>query len=57
LESEGLLHAELYVSRPRSDVQAAPLEGIVRVSSGRNRPIGTRYVKVGASDSRVALEL
>jgi hypothetical protein len=56
-ESDGLLHAELYVSRPRSDVQAAPLESIVTVSSGRNRPIGTRYVKVGASGCRVALEL
>ena len=57
LESDGLLHAELYVSRPRSDVQAAPLESIVTVCSGRNRPIGTRYVRVGASDPRVALEL
>ena len=57
LESDGLLHAELFVSRPRSDIQAAPLESIVTVCSGRNRPIGTRYVKVGASDSRVALEL
>jgi hypothetical protein len=56
-ESDGLLHAELYVSRPRSDVQAAPLESIVTVCSGRNRPIGTRYVKVGVRDSRVALEL
>jgi SAM-dependent methyltransferase len=56
-ESDGLLHAELYVSRPRSDVQAAPLESIVTVSSGRNRPIGTRYVKVGAKGCRVALEL
>jgi hypothetical protein len=56
-ESEGLLHAELYVSRPRSDVQAAPLESIVTVRSGRNRPIGARYVQVGASDQRVALEL
>ena len=57
VESEGLLHAELYVSRPKSDVQAAPLESIVKVCSGRNRPIGTRYVKVGESDPRVALEL
>jgi SAM-dependent methyltransferase len=56
VESDGLLHAELYVSRPRSDVQAAPLESIVTVCSGRNRPIGTRYVKVGDSDSRAALE-
>jgi hypothetical protein len=57
LESDGLLHAELYVSRPRSDVQTAPLESIVKICSGRNRPIGTRYVRVGSGDSRVALEL
>jgi hypothetical protein len=56
-ESDGLLRAELYVSRPRSDVQAAPLESIVTICSGRNRPIGTRYVRVGTDDSRVALEL
>jgi hypothetical protein len=56
-ESDGLLTAELYVSRPRSDVKAAPLESIVTVCSGRNRPIGTRYVKVGADGCRVALEL
>jgi hypothetical protein len=56
-ESDGLLSAELYVSRPRSDVQAEPLESIVTVCSGRNRPIGTRYVRVGTNDdSRVALE-
>jgi hypothetical protein len=57
VEADGLLHAELYVSRPRSDVQAAPLDSIVTVCSGRNRPIGTRYVRVGTDDSRVALEL
>jgi hypothetical protein len=56
-ESDGLLRAELYVSRPRSDVQAAPLESIVTICSGRNRQIGTRYVRVGVNDSRVALEL
>jgi hypothetical protein len=54
-ESDGLLRAELYVSRPRPDVHAAPLESIVTICSGRNRQIGTRYVKV--NDSRVALEL
>mgnify|MGYP001282356311 CR=1 FL=1 len=45
-ESEGLLHADLYVSRPAEDVRAAPLETIVTVTSGRNRPIGARYVQV-----------
>jgi SAM-dependent methyltransferase len=56
-ESDGLLRAELYVSRPRSDVQAESLESIVTICSGRNRPIGTRYVRVGADGSRVTLEL
>jgi hypothetical protein len=33
------------------------VESIVTVCSGRNRPIGTRYVRVGADQRRVALEL
>ncbi len=56
-ESDGLLRAELYVSRPKSDVETAPLESIVTVCSGRNRPTGTRYVRVGSDQRRVALEL
>jgi SAM-dependent methyltransferase len=56
-ESDGLLRAELYVSRPQNDVETAPLESIVTVCSGRNRPIGTRYVRVGSDERRVALEL
>ena len=56
-ESDGLLRAELYVSRPRSDVRAAPLNSIVTICSGQNRPVGTRYVRIGVDDSRVALEL
>lgn len=55
-ESDGLLRAELYVSRPRKDVEDAPLESIVTVCSGRHRPVGTRYVRVGADEHRVALE-
>lgn len=45
-ESEGLFHADLYVSRPEADVRAASLEQIVTIASGRNRPVGTRYVQV-----------
>lgn len=37
LEAEGQLHAELYVSRPEADIQAAPLDQIVTVANGRNR--------------------
>jgi osmoprotectant transport system ATP-binding protein len=49
--------AELFVSRPAADVRAAPLEKIVTVTSGRNRPVGTRYVQVESGEGeRIALE-
>ena len=50
LESEGRFQAELFVSRPPADVQAAPLAEIVKVVSGRNRTVGTRYVRVGRGE-------
>lgn len=54
LEAEGRFQAELYVSRPRADVEAAPLGKIVKVVSGRNRTVGTRYVRIGrGSDAQV----
>jgi SAM-dependent methyltransferase len=57
MESEGLFHAELYLSRPAADVREAPLEELVTVSSGRNRPIGPRYVHVETNRGlHVALE-
>jgi hypothetical protein len=56
-ESDGLLRAELYLSRPQKDVEAAPLDRVVTVCSGRNRPTGTRFVRVGSAEDRVALEL
>jgi hypothetical protein len=55
-ESDGLLRAELFLSRPAGDVEAARLDDIVTVCSGRNRTIGTRYVKVKARRQQVALE-
>lgn len=55
-EADGLLRAELYVSRPAADAKAAPLEDIVTVCSGRNRPVGTRYVRVPETEHGVALE-
>lgn len=56
-ESEGLLQAELYLSRPAEDVAAASLDEIVTVSSGRNRPMGARYVRIVSSKGqRTALE-
>ncbi len=57
LESEGLFHADLFLSRPEADARAAPLESIVTVASGRGRPIGPRYVHVeGAEGLQVELE-
>lgn len=57
LESEGLFHADLILSRPEADARAAPLEDIVTVASGRGRPIGPRYVHVeGNGALQIALE-
>ena len=57
LESEGLFHADLVLSRPEADARAAPLEDIVTVASGRGRPIGSRYVHIqGDEGLQVALE-
>lgn len=55
-ESDGLLRAELYLSRPASDARIAPLDDIVTVCSGLNRPVGTRYVKITEDEVEVALE-
>jgi hypothetical protein len=46
LEEEGLLHAELFLSRPKSDAIAKPLNEIVTISSGRSSSFGARYVKI-----------
>ena len=57
LESEGLFHADLMLSRPEADARAAPLKHIVTVASGRGRPIGPRYVHIEGDDGlQVALE-
>ncbi len=50
LESDGRFQAQLFLSRPKEDVLAAPLRQIVTVVSGRNRTVGTRYVRVGRGD-------
>lgn len=56
-ESEGRFQAELFVSRPEADVQSAPLGELVTVTSGRNRPVGARYVQVESDGvTRIALE-
>lgn len=48
-ESEGLYHAELYVSRPADAVADMPLDRVVHVTSGANRAYGQRWT-VGADD-------
>lgn len=47
LEAEGRFQAELSVSHPREDVVAAPLGRLLRVVSGRDRTVGTGFVRVG----------
>lgn len=57
LESRGLLQAGLFVSRPADDIRRAPLDDIVTISVGRNRPTGPRYVHVPTLDGQqIALE-
>jgi hypothetical protein len=56
-EAEGRFHADLFVSRPAADVRAAPLGELVTVTSGRNRPVGARYVQVETdSGMQIAIE-
>jgi SAM-dependent methyltransferase len=56
-ESDGLLQADLFVSRPAADVMHQRLTDMITVSSGKYRPTGTRYVEVSTADGRgIALE-
>ncbi len=55
-EAEGRFHADLFVSRPAAEVRATPLGEIVTVTSGRNRPVGARYVQV-ETDSGVQIAI
>jgi hypothetical protein len=41
-EADGLLHAELFVSRPSSEAQAKPIQRMVSVASGANWTYGQR---------------
>lgn len=53
LEAEGLLFAELFVSRPKEHVEAAALDELVRVVSGRNLSFGPRLVQVKRGGERL----
>jgi len=46
-EEEGLFHAELFLSRPREDVEAHPLKELISVTSGANRTYGRRFRTLG----------
>lgn len=54
LESEGLLLAELFVSRPKKDVMAQPLQDLITVTSGRHMNFGPRLMQV-RRNGRLAL--
>jgi SAM-dependent methyltransferase len=57
METQGLLHAELFLSRPAADVRAAPLAELVTICSGTQRPVGVRYVMVEhEAGQRIVLE-
>jgi hypothetical protein len=45
-EAEGLYHADLYVSRPPEEVERCPIQKLVSVVSGANKPwaIGTHVL-------------
>lgn len=57
LESEGLLVAELFVSRPAEEVEKVPLDELVRVVSGRNLSFGPRLVQVKRDGRRLVAPL
>jgi hypothetical protein len=44
-ESEGLLHAEFFLSRPPATVEQTPLGKIVSVTSGASRRFGRRFAR------------
>jgi hypothetical protein len=57
LESEGILFAELFVSRPEADAEAVPIDKLVRVMSGRNLSFGPRLVQVKRDGQRLLAPL
>jgi hypothetical protein len=49
LEAEGMLFAELFVSRPPEAIETMPLEEMVTVASGRNLNLGPRLMHLRRS--------
>lgn len=52
-EADGLLHAELFVSRPKADVLRVPLGEIVSVTSGEGRSYGRRFRRIASRDVKL----
>ncbi len=52
-ESDGLFHAELYLSRPPVCVERMPLRRLVSVTSGANRRYGRRYARVAPREFKL----
>lgn len=53
-EADGLLHAELYISRPAKEARETPLADLVSVTSGGSRKYGRRYRKGARAEARAA---
>jgi hypothetical protein len=49
-ESEGLLHAEFYISRAPEDAKAFPLEQVASVTTGEHHAFGRRYRRVSDNE-------
>ncbi len=47
LESEGLLHADFHLSRPRTEAAARPLADLITVRQGSGHAFGRRYKSIG----------
>jgi SAM-dependent methyltransferase len=54
-ETEGLLHAELFVSRPPEDAAALPLAEMVSVTSGGERSYGQQYHMTAARSAELVV--
>ena len=52
-EAEGLLHAELFISRPKEDVAETPLSELVSVTSGAGRGYGRRFRELGGNAAKL----
>jgi hypothetical protein len=53
-EADGLYHAELYVSRPAAEIERCPLQKLVAVVSGANKPwtVGTNVLATFGDTAR-----